>query len=95
MKTLQEKIAVMLAAAAGKQIERRPKGIADWLRCDEPSWDWVLVDYRIKPEPRHVYAEACIEDGKFTENVFFPAPDAAMPPTRLGCVWVEFVEVLK
>lgn len=55
-KTLQEKIAVMQAAAEGKTIQTRyHSSTADWRDCS-PLWDWDAYDYRVKPrEPREFW----------------------------------------
>lgn len=86
---------VMLACLEGKKIEGRTR-VTDggWHPCPTPVWDWFRVDYRVKPEPRHVYAEAVI-NGMFTGYVFFPGPDVPMPAARPGHVLVKLVEVLK
>lgn len=49
MKTLEEKIAVMQAAAEGKEIEMET--VYGWRYNSNPKWDWVKFDYRVKPEP--------------------------------------------
>jgi len=50
--TTAEKIAVMQAFEAGKAIEHTVKGKSlPWLDTDEPWWDWVSYEYRVKPEP--------------------------------------------
>lgn len=57
MKTLDEMIAVMQAARDGKLIERRSwnaNSLTGWYPAAEPTWDWGLWDYRVKPEPRKV-----------------------------------------
>lgn len=56
--TTKEKIEVMQAYEDGKQIECRQiiaKAIGDveWEDSKEPTWDWVMFDYRIKHEPKY------------------------------------------
>lgn len=61
-KTLEEKIAVMTAAQAGKTIQKqmplcgccRPPRPTEAPYVDDPNptWDWSTWDYRVKPEPR-------------------------------------------
>jgi len=55
MKTTQEKIEVMQAAARGETIEFRPRGgpiLNTWADAKEnPNWDWHNLDYRVKPAP--------------------------------------------
>lgn len=57
--TLQEKIAVMLAAVDGKAIEVRRVGESRtddrWYQSVGPSWDWASREYRVKPEPKEIY----------------------------------------
>lgn len=43
-------IAVMQAYADGKKIEWQGYGV--WQEAVDPWWDWVHMDYRIKPEPK-------------------------------------------
>lgn len=55
MKTLQEKIAVMQAAADGKEIQFRRYSNLTWIDT-VPEWDWYTYDYRVKPrEPKVIY----------------------------------------
>ena len=54
MKTLQEKIAVMQAAAEGKAIEIWDERRV-WCNIVDPGWNWATCDYRVKPTPRKVY----------------------------------------
>jgi len=50
--TTAEKIAVMQASEDGAEIEHTVKNkTLPWLDTDEPWWDWVSFEYRIKPEP--------------------------------------------
>lgn len=48
-------IAVMQAAKEGKKIESKRNLLTDpsskWSDCDNPWWDWVHNDYRVKDEP--------------------------------------------
>lgn len=58
MKTICEMIDVMQAAANGKPIEARraelPGGSSVWIQVANPSWNWKLYDYRVKPaDPPH------------------------------------------
>lgn len=93
MKTLQEKIAVMQAAADGKQIELWAG--AGWMNVTTAEWNWASCDYRVKPEPRHVYAEVHVKGGHFAGGVFFPGSAIPMPPERTDCIWIKLGEVLK
>lgn len=52
--TDQEIIEVVQAHAAGKTIQYRNKRCSKrWDDCanNDPSWDFMLTDYRVKPEP--------------------------------------------
>lgn len=61
-KALDEKIAVMQAALAGKEIEYiyagemsnvfEPRKWAQINRIAGCCWNWERYDYRVKPEPR-------------------------------------------
>lgn len=52
MKTIQEKIAVMQAAADGKKIQCSQARVGVWVNTEIPLWDWNNYDYQIKPEPK-------------------------------------------
>lgn len=55
MKTLKEKIEVMQAALAGKEIEIEDYGQENWQLARCPlKWNWQVFDYRIKPENKQV-----------------------------------------
>lgn len=49
MSTLAEKIAVMQAAADGKDIEYRNISAGLWAPASTPQWNWTSKDYRVKP----------------------------------------------
>lgn len=64
MSTTQEKIAVMQAFVEGKEIQQRPWRLrigaapADdkiWEDSLFPSWNWSIIEYRIKPEPQKLF----------------------------------------
>lgn len=44
---------VMLAYADGKEIELFSKYSNDWVKVDDPNFEWDSTDYRIKPEPTY------------------------------------------
>jgi len=55
---LKYQIAVMQAAADGKEIQRGPgrSSTGPWVDADNPAWDWSMLDYRVKPrEPREFF----------------------------------------
>lgn len=65
MKTLTEKIRVMQAAEAGKEIEIIRVNAPykdDWHFTDSPAFDWANFDYRIKTEPMELWVNV-FEDG--------------------------------
>lgn len=50
----QEKIEVMKAYAEGKKIEWKIRGCHgwnEWTANNEPTWNWLMDDFRIKTEP--------------------------------------------
>ena len=53
MSTTQEKIKVMLAFVNGEPLQIKNYSSGNWINFDgqEPLWDWVDFDYRIKPTP--------------------------------------------
>lgn len=53
MKNILEKIKVMQEFANGGEVEWSFKDDGDWNDGDDPVWDWVLYDYRIKEKPKH------------------------------------------
>jgi hypothetical protein len=53
MKTLEEKIEVMQAALAGKEIEYFGS-TKNWITATCPCWDWEDFDYRVKPVNKQV-----------------------------------------
>ena len=69
MKTLADKIDVMLAAQDGKEIEQSRAEFRDgeWIRVhdqDECTFNWGKYDYRIKPEPREFYVNFFSDGGE-------------------------------
>lgn len=78
MTTLQEKIAVMQAAAEGKAIQQCYRGSTPpphWYDTMFYDWDWVVYEYRVRPEttririakwfinPKHKMYAVHVEDG--------------------------------
>lgn len=51
MNSLEYMIEVMQAAHAGRKIERKLHGAADWQIVTNPMWNWTSYDYRIAPSP--------------------------------------------
>jgi len=55
MKTLKEKVEVMQAYLEGKPIQDNIDGEwTDWISAIEPSFQWGVYDYRIKPKNKQV-----------------------------------------
>lgn len=52
--TIKEKIKVMQAFADGKEVEIRHKTTQEFSETKNPTWDWLMNDYRIKEEPKYV-----------------------------------------
>lgn len=52
-KTLAEKVAVMQACLAGATIQSKvlTPGVVTWNDCAGPNFNWVVYDYRVKPQP--------------------------------------------
>ena len=73
MKTTKEKIGVMQAYERGERIEFYD-GIT-WKDVDKPIWDWIHLDYRLKPKKSYIPFETAEEflteyrkHGEFIEN---------------------------
>lgn len=57
VKTTAEKIAVIQAFEDGKRVQTKPvNSELHWMDSSNPSWNWVNINYRIKPEPREWWA---------------------------------------
>lgn len=62
---IEHMVSVMGAYANGKQIQHKIFCKNFWVDDDEPEWDWVRNDYRVKPEESKdeyrpfTYEEAC------------------------------------
>ena len=54
---IQEAAEVMLAFTEGKAIQYRRRDSNDrwlnWINDCAPSFDWLVMEYRIKPEPKY------------------------------------------
>lgn len=83
--TTKEKVEVMQAYLDGEQIQTRNNLFknnllkSDWVDITiEPSWDWIINDYRIKPEDKkptyRPYEDTCemIADYKERFNIDVP-----------------------
>ena len=86
--TYDEQIAVLEAAKAGKNIERRSTkryALHTWWSVDESSFNFFDYDYRVKPEPREIWAYEN-PDGTLTCPVY---------PMRSDRKAIKFVEVIE
>lgn len=93
MSTLQEKIAVMQAAEAGKEIEWSIKHKAIWRLATGPCWDWLNYDFRVKPrEPRKFYVNEI--DGNLSINHHETESDAKEATMARNARVINFIEVL-
>ena len=84
MKTTTEMIEVMQAFMHGEKIEVL-KALSGWTHTPMPGWDWATYDYRVKPEPQHVWA-VIGADGRTV--------DAAVSGKNAGTarkIWMESV----
>ena len=98
MTDIDHMIAVMQAAKEGKAIQfrRHPYSGIDvcWKDTPKPSWNWAMLDYRVKPtEPRRVWLNVR-ED--VMPSVYTSRSQADLHAARDGRTeCVEFVEVVK
>jgi len=79
---LRYQIAVMQAAADGKEIQRGPgrSSTNPWVDADNPAWDWSMFDYRVKPrEPREFFINDyfCNYLGGTQGSAVYLTPEAA------------------
>ena len=86
--TYDEQIAVLEAAKAGKNIERRSKKMDawyTWFPADESLFNFFDNDYRVKAVPREIWAYEN-PDGTLTCPVY---------PMRSDRKAIKFVEVIE
>ena len=78
MKSLKEKIKVMQAADAGKDIEFFAHKVDGWnallVKGDDINWSWNTLDYRIKPEPMEFWVNVYSSD---PVNVYYDTKEEA------------------
>ena len=95
--TIDEMIAVLQAAKAGKTIECRPRSSSwhwEWEPYPAPChtvWNFITLTYRVKREPRRVWIPV-FQDGYGVAQSTHEAADRVYPDT---VPIVEFVEVMK
>lgn len=61
MKTTKEMIDVMQAYERGEKIEFFNYDYGQWKDVDNPIWDWLHNDYRVKPKSKYVPFETAEE----------------------------------
>lgn len=85
-------VAVMQAFADGKEVEvaerRHDKKAPNWRHTTTPIWDWADYDYRIKPEPRRIWATIASDGTLVTAT-------SHKPVAALAHNYSEFIEVIK
>jgi hypothetical protein len=94
--TIDEMIAVLQAAKAGKKIQERSRTcqfLPPWADSPTPSWNFPLFDYRVKSEPRTIWVN---EYGQHlaTHSSKESALEAAKTnqPYRTAVKFVEVIE---
>lgn len=75
MKTTAEKIKVMQAFDAGKEIEVTEESLEGWIDCLDPLWNWAGCDYRVKR--RYSYSDNWIWDPSRTAVAHINNKEAA------------------
>lgn len=72
---IDEMIAVMQAYKEGKTIECRMFCYDDWKEADDVQWNWVLYDYRVKPESKYVPYDSVseIDRSKWVREKEYPS----------------------
>jgi hypothetical protein len=86
--TTKEKSEIMLAHAAGAEVLSRPYGASEWNYTENPEWDWIYFDYRLKPrKPRRIWVD---EYSNGTSVVH-----SSQKTTSGLAKTTEFVEVIK
>lgn len=86
-----ERIAIMQAYVDGKEIEFTWRDLGKaWVKISDPTWDWSLNDYRIKPKPSEVYVVEGTQDEtgrKFMTSPFITKEGAARRTEEGGRGW--------
>ena len=66
---------VMRAFEQGRQIQEKCYYLTEWEDIDDPEWDWVGYEYRVKPKPKTKMYQWVFKDADgvhFTSTRFFP-----------------------
>lgn len=81
-------ILVMAAFAAGKAVQWKGKAPATaWYDATSLTWDWDHFQYRVKPEPKRLWASVT-NDGLVLDAI------SNKPSPRFAHNYREFVEVM-
>ena len=90
MKTLDEQIAVMQAARDGAEIECANLGDIEWQKkmSELNSWNWLEVDYRVKPQPQVFYVNKYPHTGHRSRE----DAESSAQPDRIACIRIEYME---
>ena len=94
--TAKRQAEVMIAFAEGKAIQskiRRDKEI-NWLESPSPTWDWILFEYRIKPETKKVNLSAFVtENGQLIHFDMMKTKTWTSDWTRVPSLDLEYEEL--
>lgn len=82
-------IAVIQAHKEGKKIQGWGKGSDEWKDIPDPSWNFDICDYRVKPVRVVVYVNFNPSGAGLT-HPSRPAADRVASPDRIACVRVEY-----
>ena len=82
-------ILVMAAFAAGKAVQWKGKAPATaWYDATSLTWDWDHFQYRVKPEPKKIWAS-------ITKDGLVLTATSIKPNAAIAYNYREFVEVLE
>jgi hypothetical protein len=92
--TTKEKAEIMLAHAAGAEVEC--KGVySTWEPILDPVWDWMTCEYRLKPrKPRRIWVNEYEDGSKFVHLNLDYAKAVNRAMVEQAKI-TEFVEVIK
>jgi hypothetical protein len=92
---MQQQLAVMQAFVDGKKLQVRTKKPENsWRELSNPTWQWDVIEYRIKPEPEVVYISKS-KYGSFYAHTDYESAvgGAGMSATSYQYVGKKFVAV--
>ncbi len=94
MNPAETNAAILVMAAfsnQGKEIEYLPRyggTRTRWKPADPPEWNWLECEYRVKPEPKKIWAS-------ITKDGLVLTATSIKPNAALAHNYREFVEVLE